>query len=82
MTDRVLSAEFKVKLSLSIPHCSTQSSVGRGGQLHALAVLPPRKEPWYPLNRRLGGPQSWSGSYQEQKHFLPRQDSNPGLSSP
>ena len=81
MTDWVLSAELKVKLSLSIPCSSTQFSVGGGGQLRALALLPPGKEPWYPLNRRLGGPQSWSGSYREQKHFLPLQDSNSGLSS-
>jgi len=31
------------------------------GQLHALASLPPGKEPQYQLDRRLGGPQSWSG---------------------
>jgi hypothetical protein len=33
------------------------------GQLHAPAALPPGKEPWYPLNRRLGGPQSRSGCF-------------------
>jgi hypothetical protein len=27
-------------------------------QLHAPAALPPGNEPWYPLDRRLGGPQS------------------------
>jgi len=26
-----------------------------------LGHFTPRKEPWYPLNRRLGGPWSWSG---------------------
>jgi len=31
------------------------------GQLHAPAALPP-VSPWYPLDRRLGGPQSCSGS--------------------
>jgi len=31
------------------------------GQLHTPAALSPRKEPPYPLHRRLGGPQSWSG---------------------
>jgi len=31
------------------------------GQLHALVALPPWKEPWYPLVKRLGGPQSQSG---------------------
>jgi len=28
------------------------------GQLHTSTTLPPEKEPWYPLNSRLGGPQS------------------------
>jgi len=31
------------------------------GQLHTPAALPPRKSPWYPLDRRLGGPQIRSG---------------------
>jgi hypothetical protein len=32
------------------------------GQLHAPAVLYPRgKDPRYPLDRRLDGPQSWYG---------------------
>jgi hypothetical protein len=30
------------------------------GQLHTLAALPQGKSPWYPLDRRLGGPQSRS----------------------
>jgi len=30
------------------------------GQLHAPAALSP-ESPWYPLDRRLGGPQSRSG---------------------
>jgi hypothetical protein len=31
------------------------------GQLHAPAALPPQgKSPWYPLDRRLSGPQSRS----------------------
>ena len=34
--------------------------MGVGGQYHALAPLPPRKT-WYPLYRRLGGPQGQSG---------------------
>jgi hypothetical protein len=28
------------------------------GQLHVLAILPPEKKPRYPLDRRLGNPQS------------------------
>jgi hypothetical protein len=40
------------------------------GQLHAPAALPPGKSPWYPLDRRLGGPQSRSGRGGEEKNFL------------
>jgi hypothetical protein len=35
------------------------------GQLHATAALPPGKEPRYPLDRGLGGPQSRSGPHGE-----------------
>jgi hypothetical protein len=36
--------------------------MGVSGQHHAPATLYPRgKNPQYPLGRRLGGPQSWSG---------------------
>jgi hypothetical protein len=45
------------------------------GQLHAPAALPPGKSPWYPLDRRLGGPQSHSGSGGEEKNSLP----SPGI---
>jgi hypothetical protein len=41
------------------------------GQLHALAALPPGKEPQYPLDRRLGGLQSWSGRGGEAKNSQP-----------
>jgi hypothetical protein len=37
------------------------------GQLHAPAAFPPGKEPWYPLDRRLGGLQSRSGRGGEEK---------------
>jgi hypothetical protein len=37
------------------------------GQLHAPDTLPLGKEPWYPLDRRLGGPQSvWTWSRREK----------------
>jgi hypothetical protein len=46
----------------SLPILMLQTALdGVGGQCHALAALPPRKEPWYPLYRRLGGLQGWSG---------------------
>ena len=35
-----------------------------GGQHHAPAALPWGKT-WYPLYRRLGGPQSWCGQVQK-----------------
>jgi hypothetical protein len=41
------------------------------GQLHAPAALPPGKETRYPLDRRLGGPQSRSGQYGEVKILDP-----------
>jgi hypothetical protein len=40
-------------------------------QLHALAALPRGKEPQYPLDRWLGGPQSRSGRSVEEKVFDP-----------
>jgi hypothetical protein len=39
-----------------------------GGQLHTLATLPQEKSPWYPLDRRLDGPQSQSGHGGEEKN--------------
>jgi hypothetical protein len=39
------------------------------GQLHAPAALPPRKEPLVPIERRLGGPLSRSGSGGEDRKF-------------
>jgi hypothetical protein len=35
-------------------------------QLHASAALPQGKNPWYPLSRKLGGPQSRSGHGSEK----------------
>lgn len=36
----------------------------------------PRKEPWYPLKRKLCGPQSWSGWFREEKISCLCRDSN------
>jgi hypothetical protein len=47
------------------------------GQLHAPADLPPEKSPWYPLERRLCGPQSRSGRRGEVKNFDPTGTRNP-----
>jgi hypothetical protein len=41
-----------------------------------------REEPWYPLNRKLVGPQSRSGLFRDEETFYPYQDSKPGPSSP
>jgi hypothetical protein len=30
-----------------------------------LPFYPKERTPWYPFDRRLGGPQSWSGQYEE-----------------
>jgi hypothetical protein len=38
------------------------------GQLYAPAALPPGKIPRYPLDRRLGGPQSGYGRGSEEKY--------------
>jgi hypothetical protein len=54
-----------------------------GGQFHSLAALPPGKEPLYPVDRRVGGPQSRSGCGSEEKNSQPpppRRKSNPRTS--
>jgi hypothetical protein len=39
------------------------------GQLHIPTALPRGKSPWYPLYRRLGGPQSRPGCCGEEKNL-------------
>jgi hypothetical protein len=41
------------------------------GQLHAPATLARGKSHWYPLDRRLGRPQSRSGGGGEEKKSIP-----------
>jgi hypothetical protein len=41
-----------------------------GGQLHALAALPPGKLPHCPLNAGLGGTQFWAENFREEKNLL------------
>jgi hypothetical protein len=48
------------------------------GQLHAPTTLLQGKSPWYPLDRRLGGPQSRPGRGGEEKNSQPL----PGLEPP
>jgi hypothetical protein len=47
------------------------------GQLQGPALYPQGKSPWYPLDRRLGGPQSRSARSGEEKNSQPRRESNP-----
>jgi hypothetical protein len=56
------------------------------GQLHTTAALPQGRNPWYPLDRRLGGPQSRSGRWWREKFPAPagtrspdHPSSNPGF---
>jgi hypothetical protein len=41
------------------------------GQLHASPTLPQGKSPWFPLDRKMGGPQSRSGRGGEEKNTQP-----------
>jgi hypothetical protein len=45
-------------------------------------LYPQGKSPWYPLDRRLGGPQSLSGLGGEEKNSQPLPGLEPQLSSP
>jgi hypothetical protein len=53
--------------------------MGVSGQRHAPAALYPwGKDPRYPLERRLGGPQSWSGHRGQWKNHLLLPEMKPG----
>jgi len=41
-------------------------------------IYPQSKNPWYPMDRRLAGPQGQSGHGGKEKNFSPWQESNPG----
>jgi len=43
-------------------------------------LLYPRKEPWYPMYRRLDGSQRWYEHFREEKNLLSMFVFNPGLS--
>jgi hypothetical protein len=57
------------------------SALDRGGQRHAPATLYPRQLPRYLLDRRLGGPQSWSVQRLEEKSFASAGDRTPIVQS-
>jgi hypothetical protein len=46
-------------------------NLGNYTQLHALAALPSGKKSQYSFSRWLGGPQSRSGCFGEEKNLLP-----------
>jgi hypothetical protein len=61
----------------------TTSSLYRGEWSTSHPVrFTPRKEPQFPLNRRLGGLQSRSERFEEEKTSCPYRDSNTGRCSP
>jgi hypothetical protein len=49
------------------------------GQLHGPAALPPGKDPWYSLDRGLGGPQIRSGRGGEERNSHPLQGFEPPI---
>jgi hypothetical protein len=49
------------------------------GRLHAPASLPQGKSTWYPLDRKLGGPQSRSGHGGEEKNSHPLPEIEPPI---
>jgi hypothetical protein len=49
------------------------------GQLYAMVALSPEKKKRYPLDRRLGGPQSRPGRYEEVKVLDPTGTRTPTL---
>jgi hypothetical protein len=89
-------SKVKVKLSLCFNWAPRHEGIlGRGGiaphildlgtrwsgQLNAPAALSQGKSPWYPLNRRLGGPQSLSGC-REEKNSQPLVGLEPPIIQP
>jgi hypothetical protein len=52
------------------------------GQLHAPAALPQEKSPWYPLDRRMGGPHSRSERGGEEKNSQPLPRFEPPIIQP
>jgi hypothetical protein len=58
-------------------HSFLTSALNGSGQPYA-----PGKQPQYPLNQRLSGPQSQSGDFGEQEVSCPCPDSNSGSSNP
>jgi hypothetical protein len=56
---------FPPFLTLALDACSPC------GQYHTSAALHWGMKLWYPLNRKLCGPQSWSGCFRKEQNFFP-----------
>jgi hypothetical protein len=63
-------------------HFWTRHYMEMSGQLHAPAALPQGKSPWYPLDRRLGGPLRPSGHGGEEKNSQPLSGLEPPIIQP
>jgi hypothetical protein len=86
----VFEPKLKVKLSLCLTkHHAMKAYLGNGDIAprilglgtrwrRVVSFTPREKSPWYPLHRRLGGPQRRSGRGGEEKNFQPL----PGLEPP
>jgi hypothetical protein len=71
---RALTEHHTVKVYWGVEVSSTHSLASElygSGQFHTPTTLPQGKIPWYPLDRRLGGPQSHSGHGGEEKKSQP-----------
>jgi hypothetical protein len=58
------------------------SALKVSGELYAPSALPPEKESPYPLDRKLGEPQSRSGRWREDENMLPLPGIDPGRPAP
>jgi hypothetical protein len=65
-TGTALPSPLKVELHSLLTSATDTVS----GQLHASAAYPRAKSPRYPLNTRLGVPQSWPGHFGDEKNRL------------
>jgi hypothetical protein len=52
------------------------------GQFTLRPLYPQEKSPWYPLDRRLGGPQNWSGRGSGEQNSQPLPGLEPTIVQP
>jgi hypothetical protein len=73
-------ARYKVKWSLCFNWARRHGGVlGEWKPVVSFTLYPQGKSPWYPLDRRLGRPQSRSGRDSKDKIPSPRRESNPRI---